>query len=236
MPTLKHITCTGIDRNTNITALKKLQEAFPVAEFGVLLSAKPQESPRYADPKFIRELRGHDLNLSLHLCGRLARAAVGGDWSGLHGLIGGDIRLFRRIQLNVAGYTRDQLPEHVAVSVPEGVEEVIIQQKDAGSCDLFLEAVSGEPRLSVLLDASGGRGVRGAIGALGRRFKTGFAGGLDECEVKMAMPEIYYADGGVGDFWVDAESAFRNEEDAFCTHRAARFLEAASESYRFWMS
>jgi len=230
-PTLKHVTCTGIDRSTDLDRLAHLQELFPLAEFGVLMSATPQNSPRFPGTAFLPALRGLGLNLSLHLCGMLAREAAAGNWRPTTDLLEEDMNLFRRIQLNIGGYTRDVLPEKLAVTIPDGISEVIIQQRDADSASLFLDAAWKEPRLSVLLDASGGRGVYGTpVKGIGRRYKTGFAGGYDRYTIHAAIPAIVAAHG-VGEFWVDAESRLRNVDDTFSIHRATMFLDATLAAY-----
>lgn len=228
---LIHITCTGIDRSTDLDALVALQREVPIAEFGVLVSAKEQDSPRYPGMAFIRSLRSRELNLALHLCGRLAREAASGNWAPTEELLGKELGLFRRIQLNIGGYERRDLPEHLAITIPDGIDEVIIQQRDAGSCGLFLDAAWREPRLSVLLDASGGRGIRGGdVKGVGHIYKTGFAGGLGEDTAEDVMRAIL-RDGDVGAFWVDAESRLR-DDDHFSVRKARRFILATITEYR----
>jgi len=228
-----HITCTGIDQTTDLGRLCLLQKMFPIAEFGVLLSAKPQDSPRYPGTEFIHSLRGRGLNLALHLCGSLAREAAVGNWGPTEYLLGDDFGLFRRIQLNIAGYAREKLPEWLSISVPESAREVIIQQKDATDCDLFLDAAARNSHVSVLLDASGGRGVYAAPKALKplwRSYKVGFAGGLDMDSVKDAMPAIL-ASKNVDLFWVDAEGRLRNDNDTFSIEKAQQFITSTLATY-----
>ena len=232
-PTLMHITCTGIDQTTDLGRLCLLQKMFPIAEFGVLLSAKPQDSPRYPGTEFIHSLRGLGLNLALHLCGSLAREAAVGNWNPTEDLLGDAFSLFRRIQLNIAGYAKERFPEGLSVSVPESAREVIIQQKGTDDCDLGLDAAARNSHVSLLLDASGGRGVYATPKApkpLWRSYKVGFAGGLDKNAIKDAMPVIL-ASKNVDLFWVDAEGRLRNDDDTFSIHRATMFLDAATAAY-----
>lgn len=229
-PTLMHITCTGIDQATDLGRLCLLQKMFPIAEFGVLLSAKLQNSPRYPGTEFIHSLRGLGLNLALHLCGSLAREAAVGNWNPTEDLLGDAFSLFRRIQINIAGYARERLPEWLSISVPESAREVIIQQKGADDCNLFLDAVARDSHISVLLDASGGRGVYTSPKALGRQYKVGFAGGLDMDSVKDAMPAIL-ASKNVDLFWVDAEGRLRNDDDTFSIEKAQQFITSTLATY-----
>lgn len=230
-PTLTHITATGIDRSTVPVALLALQRRYPLAEFGLLLSAKPQESPRFPDVEYLSRLEGLGLRLSLHLCGSLARSAVRGDFAPAAALLGGRFRLFRRIQLNITGYGDKEPVGRLAVNVPVGVEEVIIQQRDANHAAAFLEAEQDEPQLSVLLDASGGRGLTGGLLAVGERYHTGFAGGFSPENIGDIVQHIKGMDG-VGRFWVDAESRLRDEHDRFDFNKVEQYLKAATEAAR----
>jgi len=230
-PTLKHVTCTGIDRSTDLRHLEFLQQEYPFAEFGVLLSAKPQDSPRYPGAGLIHSLRGLSINLALHLCGSLAREAAVGNWSSTKDLLGDDFNLFRRIQLNIAGYAKERFPEGLSVSVPESADEVIIQQKDARHCRLFLDAAARDPRLSVLLDSSGGRGRESSMEPLEAPYKTGFAGGLGPDNIRDAITVISHLDC-VGDFWVDAESGLRTDDDLFSVEKAGIYLREAATAIR----
>lgn len=228
-----HITCTGIDRSTDLDRLAHLQRLFPLAEFGVLLSAKPQDSPRYPGAEFIHSLRGLGLNLALHLCGSLAREVAVGNWNPTKDLLGDDFSLFRRIQINIAGYAKERFPEGLSVSVPESAREVIIQQKGADDCELGLDAAARDSHVSILLDASGGRGVYATPKSpkpLWRSYKVGFAGGLDKDSVKDAM-SVILASKDVYQFWVDAEGRLRNDDDTFSIEKAQQFITSSLAAY-----
>lgn len=71
---LTDITFTGVDEQTDIDRLVSIQERFPKAEFGVLMSRHWQDNgPRFMSPESIEKLRGRGLRLSAHLCGGFAR-------------------------------------------------------------------------------------------------------------------------------------------------------------------
>ena len=77
---LKHITFTGLDERTDVNELKIIQKAFPFVEFGVLMSKNWQTNGnRYPDPESIARFTDQGLNLSAHLCGRIAREAYTGN-------------------------------------------------------------------------------------------------------------------------------------------------------------
>lgn len=228
-PTLTHITATGIDQWTDPKDILDLQRRYPKAEFGILLSAKPQESPRFPDPAVLQRYAGLGLRLSLHLCGSLARRAAQGDFAPAAAICGNAFGIFQRIQLNITGYGDKEPIGRLAVNVPVGVEEVIIQQRDANHAAAFLEAEQEEPQLSVLLDASGGRGLTGGLLAVGERYHTGFAGGFSPENIGDIVRHIKGMDG-VGRFWVDAESRLRDEEDRLDLSKVEAYLKAATEA------
>lgn len=209
MPRLVTVTFTGVDDTTDLRRLSLIQEHHPLAEFGVLLSAHgPENGPRYPSMDTIRSLRHHPLNLSLHLCGRLARKAVHGDFSEVETLLGEDVSLFRRVQLNVVGY--DGTPERIGFPNPSWAREVIIQQRSASDCRLFLDSPRREG-LTVLLDASGGRGVQGTTTVLPGCPKVGYAGGINHRNVYGILSALL-ASPEVNDFWIDMESGVRTRD------------------------
>ena len=69
---LQHITFTGVDSRTDIGALWEIQQEYPIAEFGILVSKNWRENGnRYFNPSHLCSLdRG--LNLSAHLCGSVS--------------------------------------------------------------------------------------------------------------------------------------------------------------------
>ena len=206
MPRLVTVTFTGVDDTTDLRRLSLIQERHPLAEFGVLLSAHgPENGPRYPSMDTIHSLRRHKLNLSLHLCGRLARKAVHGDFSEVETMLDEDVSLFRRVQLNVVGY--DGAPEHIDFPNPSWTRKVIIQQRSASDCRLFVESPRREG-LTVLLDASGGRGVQGATTVLPGFPKVGYAGGINHKNVCGILSTLL-GSPEVNDFWIDMESGVR---------------------------
>lgn len=206
MPRLVTVTFTGVDDRTDIRRLSSIQERHPFVEFGVLFSAHgPENGPRYPSMETIRSLRRYPLNLSLHLCGRFAREAVHGDFSAVETALGCDVSLFRRVQLNVVGY--DGAPERITFPNPSWALEVIIQQRSAADCGLFLRSPRRDG-LSVLLDPSGGRGLQVEPAVLPGCPKVGYAGGINPGNVS-AYLEALLASPEVNDFWIDMESGVR---------------------------
>ena len=210
---LTHITFTGVDEWTDIDRLVSIQQRYPKAEFGVLMSKHWNENGnRYPSPEFIGNLHGRGLRLSAHLCGSLARDVL--RWGGFSNV--GEpfytllkvLVLFNRIQLNVGAY-KEATNYDIA---PSPLEEVIIQQGD--DRQLFEQCYinSGE-HIAILLDKSGGLGIDTPIGfpPYAHRVHVGFAGGINPDNVIDKM-NIITTSSLVGKFWIDMESGVRTDD------------------------
>ncbi len=221
---LKHITFTGIDARTDVNVLREIQMQYPIAEFGVLASYHWQENGnRYLDPDLIDNLYGSGLKLAVHLCGKAAHDAALGDWAKVNALLCDHLNLFKRCQLNIAG--RDDNPAYISMS-PIMCQEIIIQQKDVEHIELYRRTLKAYPfhePFSVLLDASGGRGLDTPIKILKGKVKVGYAGGINPDNVAEKMTYLM-TNNDVGDFWIDMESGVRTN-DWFDIAKVKRVLE-----------
>lgn len=204
---LKHITFTGIDAYTDIKELCQIQKEYPLAEFGVLLTDDWENNGyRYADPKILLPtLADKGLNLSCHLCGKIAREAVMNNFSSVFELCGDYFRIFKRCQLNVSKNKKN--PTKLNLDIPDTLDEIIIQQHSADNCDLYLNSLPND-KLSVLLDASGGRGVNTNIQVLDSPLKIGYAGGISPDNV---LEKVKYLEdqNEVRNYWIDMETHVR---------------------------
>lgn len=207
---LTHITFTGVDEWTDIERLVSIQQRYPKAEFGVLLSKNWQDNGnRYPSPQFIEKLRGRGLRLSGHLCGSLARDVLG--MGGFHNIkkpISALLDIFQRVQLNVSGYTEYDSTE----IIPGPLQEVIIQQGDDRR--LFEQCyINNGEFIAILLDKSGGLGVDTpiVIPPYAFRIHAGFAGGITPDNVIDKMAAIT-SSSSVGKFWIDMESGVRTDD------------------------
>lgn len=212
MAKLKHITFTGVDGKTDIDALIKLQNQYSVAEFGVLVSQNWwKNGNRYFNPSFLGGLV--HLNLSAHFCGKIARYAIYGDFSPFFKWAKEYNTMFNRCQINISTATEN--PESFAVTSFNSLffEEFILQQKSADNCSLFINSTMYD-KVSVLLDASGGRGIDTPIKVLpnaDKHFKVGYAGGFTPENVAEKLTYLYEKKE-VGDFWIDMESGVRTDD------------------------
>ena len=222
---LKHITFTGIDARTDIIRLQEIIEQYPIAEFGVLTSYHWQENGnRYPDPSMFQMLRNLTPHLSLHLCGKIAHDAACGLWPKVNDHVGYCMPIFRRIQLNIA--ERSDNPTH-CYRAPFGHQEVIIQTRNTESRSVYehtLGFYSEHTRLiSMLLDASGGRGIDTPIDVFPTSRKIGYAGGLNPENIADKL-SFLMENVKIGRFWIDMESGVRTN-DWFDLDKVVRVLE-----------
>lgn len=240
MSRLKHITFTGVDERTDIARLQELQKRFPMAEFGVLASYHwSKNGNRYPSPEFIPRLRGKGLRLSLHICGEAAHDAAMGrrlkinnehrdGWDKIDKLTRDSLDIFKRVQLNVSN--RPDNPDFCWISPIIG-QELIIQQKSADDVGLWsstYEHWTERPYphrdpISVLLDASGGRGLDTGIKILPTDGKVGYAGGFNPDNVAEKM-SFLLENVTTGEFWIDMENGVRTD-DWFDLDKVEKVLE-----------
>ncbi len=229
---LKHITFTGIDAHTDILELQAIQQQYPIAEFGVLTSYHWYENGnRYLDPRLIRSLRGID-HLSLHICGQAASDAALGQWDEINYLTYNGLSFFNRFQLNISN--RNDKPYCAYRALPiYGGGEVIIQTRNADYADLFhrTEKMWGNlGQFSMLLDASGGKGVDCPINIYPYSGKIGYAGGINPDNVADKLTFLF-EHVNKGEFWIDMESGVRTD-DWFDLGKVEQVLETCQPIIR----
>ena len=230
---LRHIAFAGIDAGTDIKLLSEIQREFPIAEFGVLTSYHWYENGnRYLNPQLMEELKGYKLNLSLHICGSAARDAAYGLWDRINKLTWSNLELFSRFQLNLAKRNdKIEVCNLPGCSRDLGLafQEVIIQAKDANSTNLYDKSVEKwqTNRFSMLLDASGGRGIDTGIEIYPSNGKIGYAGGFNPDNVGDKLS--YLLDNvNQGTFWIDMESGVRTD-DWFDLDKAVSVLNTCKQ-------
>ena len=223
---LQHITFTGIDGKTDLRELWDIQQEYPIVEFGVLVAKNWRENGnRYFNPSYLGALEERGLNLSAHLCGSIARAAVRGDWEPYRDWCKSFPYFFNRCQINIAN-SADNPESLIILDCARNFDEIILQQKDIRNVSLFRKSHKsqyGDPNISVLLDASGGQGIDTDIEVMTGNFKVGYAGGINPDNVYDKLRYLLTNDK-VGDFWIDMESGVRTD-DWFDTNKVRKVLE-----------
>jgi len=221
---LQHITFTGIDGKTDLGRLWEIQQEYPIAEFGVLVAKNWRDNGnRYFNPSYLDSLdRG--LNLSAHLCGSIARAAVRGDWQPFRDWARDFPFFFNRCQINIANSA-----ENPDLFVYDGdayyFDEIILQQNSSKDCQLFLSSMNDRHhnRITALMDESGGKGINTPLEPLELPHKIGYAGGFNVDNVADKLSFLLTSEQ-VGDFWIDMESGVRTD-DWFDLDKVIKVLE-----------
>lgn len=205
---LTSITFTGIDERTNLDRLESIQQKYPYAEFGVLMSEDwIYNGERFPNPDTILErLEGRKLQLSVHLCGRLALSAAIGNMNKLLTMTKERHKVFRRCQLNLRAnglFEELRIPWQML-----DFEEVIIQMHTPELCEEFLRGKVPEKR-SFLLDASGGAGIDTPIEIVtSPGIHIGYAGGISPSNVESKLRPLLAYDSEEK-FWIDMETKVR---------------------------
>ena len=218
---LKHITFTGIDWKTDIKELSEIQKQYPYVEWGVLVSKNwKTNGNRYFNPNFLDSIDA-SLNLSAHMCGSIAREAANGNLEPFRNWADGLGYIFKRCQLNVAGYKTGVEKFEYKGDIGDYFEEVILQQTGVNDCDLFLNC-ENKKYVSVLLDASGGNGIDTNIELLNMPAKVGYAGGINPDNVAEKL--TYLEENCKTPYWIDMETGVRTN-DWFDLDKVKKVLE-----------
>lgn len=205
--------------------LARLSAEFPFVEWGILYSSKRNGEPRYPSAAWRVRLGKIEsrMQLSLHLCGEVARGVLSGDTE----LIGTVDDQYQRIQVN--GWQPSGQEFRSVVTGDD--REFILQarsEEDLQRAALEISAIEAEAlpewdgSASVLYDVSGGQGLsppywprpRGAM-------RLGYAGGIGPENVIDVLFAIAPLDH---DFWIDMESGVRTE-GRFDLAKVRRVLE-----------
>ena len=215
---VQRVTATGADDNTSIRDLEQLQELYPFAEFGILLSESQAGGPRFPSSMWVQKLSeyqqsivGTKLTLSAHLCGRWVRDICAGEdeffkfaWPSRYW------KIFQRIQLNFHGYTHLIANHKDFIEVLKKFEgRQIIFQCDNVNDGLVEEAQGEGIDVAAFHDTSGGGGILPEKWPPPITNYTGYAGGLcpdNVCEelerISAVVPENQV-------IWIDAEGRLR---------------------------
>ncbi len=203
------ITLTGADAQTPLADLVALAEAG--AEIGLLYTFSPDGRHRYPSLMWLREAaRALRDRCALHVCGGRARAELcNGRIEWLADMVG-------RIQVNgdVSPIVLQWLCDHFFDRA------IITQHNDRNARLLDADA----PNHTILVDASGGRGLLPESWSRPvTRKPVGFAGGLGPENLREELPKIIAA--ATRGAWVDMEGKLRDEDDWFDVYKAWKSLE-----------
>jgi hypothetical protein len=225
MMKLDRVTITGADDYVKVSDLIDLSQRFSFVEFGILFSANRTGTPRYPSWEWVEDLFASypdTMNLSAHLCGRLARATLvdaDDEFIGLY-----EAAMFKRIQLNGASsYIKDVDNPKLFEYIDDIPHQFIMQIQSEEALDLVNGFDLGSSA-SVVFDTSGGTGESpNGWPEANTKLYCGFAGGLGPHNVEsevgklLAIPDDRH-------FWIDMESHIR-VNDKFNMNRVVQVLE-----------
>jgi hypothetical protein len=182
------------------------------------------------------------MQLSMHICGRWAREIASGNpiWNALP-----SAHLFDRFQLNIwreimtmESFTDQERFMNALPSMEKDGREIILQigmLNDHNNRLVRFLANRGR-NVSVLVDASGGRGITPDEWPDELpRFRCGLAGGIGPPKERMRNM-LKQMEDRVGDqtIWIDLESRIRNEDDRFDIGLATEAVEVAADWCKDW--
>lgn len=221
---VKKIVFSGIDSQVKIKELIKLQRDYPFVEYGFLISeshTNKRTNPRYPDMVLLKGAKKAGLNLSLHLCGKLARDVIKHNhWEPVKKLTGEYWPLFQRLQLNVAGEKK-----FIQEVIFPADKEILIQ---CGKTMELYEAYKGKGRIVPFLDCSGGHGIEAQEWGPGHGSWCGYAGGISEENIIHVIDKINEV--RQDDYWIDMESSIRIR-DRVDMKTCRRICEMVNQKY-----
>lgn len=207
---LKTVTITGVDDKTNLCSLKALSQDYPFVEWGILFSAtRTGIEPRYPTLNTMHHINNLDLNLSVHLCGSLARDAVANTGYPFQAAMQ-FVSNAKRIQINL-GKDIDKYADLQNILLPQAVLMGVQCIMQVYSFDSPAVVPGITDRVVYLHDASGGRGIVGEFQKPIDEFLVGFAGGITPYNFSTKIEQIIKLDFQ-NDFWIDMESGVRTDD------------------------
>ncbi len=230
---LHTLTITGADEKTDLNEMQAISGEYPFVEWGILFAPRQVARPRYPALPWImgtaRHLRKQDVALSAHICGAWSRQVCLGSFPESISPALEPLLNFERIQLNIMPKVIRKIsnPAAMAACLPgrECIVTVGPDVLDGLALAKYLQGAHG--KISVLFDASGGRGIAPdqwpeTVDGL----PCGFAGGL---KPETLAAELQKLSEHVGDarIWVDMGTGVRTANDELDMDKVRRTLEIA---------
>lgn len=238
MAILERVTITGADDSISPDSLAALSHEFPFVEWGILVSANNESTPRYPSRKWMDRLCDwylqRDFRVAVHVQGRWLRSLLYGDSEDFVIRAGTILGLAKRFQFNFHGGKIGYNSAHFALELnhlPFARKQLIFQHDGCMGQEIMLRVIAANPILNCVAfyDMSHGAGV------LPDRWpesqypneRVGYAGGLGPENVIEQLPLIAKA-AGQNRFWVDMETKVRTDlvvASVFDLDKAERVLE-----------
>lgn len=222
------VSLTGADDTVDPAALLALSHEFPLVEWAILSSQQRAGTTRYPSEEWVARFHATcpDVHKAIHLCGKDVDLFLAKDAQILE-----KVSRFDRVQLN---FNQRRQPKDLAVlaQVANSISQTVILQHNSANLQLWAQLHSKIDGLTMLFDASGGRGQSPAAGwpEMFPGTECGFAGGLGPDNVTAELATIATVAAG-RKFWIDMESKLRAPADDSFSLNACRAVLAQVAAY-----
>jgi hypothetical protein len=235
---IDRVTITGADDSTNPLWMVEVTKAFPFVEWGILISQRKIGNARFPSRDWCERLvaisEQRQLPLSVHICGRLVRRVLEGDWDETLAMYAGLIAQSQRIQLNFHASRHCPSPS-LAWSIGKlGLKQQFIFQVDGVNDHIVSGAYDDGMNAVPLYDLSGGNGIvpeewPGKMAGI----YSGYAGGIGANNVMTEVDRIAKVVQPDEKIWIDMETKVRTPDgSALCAAAVESVLrQVASSKY-----
>lgn len=233
---IDRVTITGADDSTNPLWMVDVTKAFPFVEWGILISSRRVGEPRYPSlgwcVRMVEVAEIHNLPLSVHICGRLVRNAIVGDWCEAIGLYGSLIDQAQRIQMNVKSSPHSPFSAFAWSVGKRGMKQQFIFQTDSENDRVVSSAHDDGLNVVPLYDRSGGKGLVPAEWPQQMAgIYSGYAGGLGPDNVLSECQRIANVVHPGEMIWIDMETKVRTEDGTkLCSAAVENVLSQMAQS------
>jgi len=224
---IERITLTGADNSTSYNFIKKTSKAYPIVEWGILVSKKNFGMPRFPSKAWLLEadeVLPKTLKMSCHLCGKWVRdLCFEGDTEFVNNI---PMSMFKRIQLNFHAIVHQANQEKFISALQKFSDIQFIFQLDDVNNSLLKVAQEAGIDVVPLFDTSGGAGILPGAWPTSAGY-AGYAGGLSPDNLAQQLPAIIAASENKP-LWIDAETHLRSNNDSlFDEKKIIKFIEQA---------
>lgn len=222
------LTITGADDDIDPKDLTDISKEFPFVEWGILFSESQNGQKRYPSKLWREALYARcmssdfPVNISAHVCGKMTDRVLE-----QQDLLVSELDIFyRRIQFN---RTNDSNQKALLKYISGTSTQCILPFNTNTKSVLESDIGDLTKRISILYDASGGRGVSPDVWPEHNNnfLRCGYAGGINEENVEKHL-ETLTKRYGQAPFWIDLETGARDMENNFSLDIVNRILMKAS--------
>ena len=205
---INKVTFTGIDNNTPIEELQKIQKIYPHTEFGVLIASEPGKNKQPTD-SYITNLKDKGLKLSLHLCSEHAKNIL------TDGRLDIKYDFFDRYQINFNFNHNEHNLNHYYKLINKFKNKKFILQTNFSN-EIFIEKIINTTKTdntNILYDSSGGRGIEiKQIKPPYKNIYTGYSGGINPNNINDICKQITFHKND-DRIWIDIQSGARTNNE-----------------------